>query len=54
MIHGKNLLIRIFKWILVILFFPLSLIFVAYFNRKRNPYKYEWEDHNEVLDTDSK
>jgi len=30
-----NLIFSIFKWILIILFFPLSLIFVGYYKQKR-------------------
>ncbi len=29
-----------FKWILIILFFPISLIFVGYYNQKRNKKTY--------------
>lgn len=28
-------ILNIFKWILIILFFPLSLIFVGYYKQKR-------------------
>jgi preprotein translocase subunit SecG len=50
MIREKNIILRLIKWILVILFFPVSLLFVAYFNRKHNSYNYEWEEKNEELD----
>ncbi|MFT5820221.1 MAG: preprotein translocase subunit SecG [Crocinitomix sp.] len=53
MIKEKNIFLKIIKWIFVILFFPLSLLFVAYFNRKHNTYNYEWEEKeaNEKLES---
>jgi preprotein translocase subunit SecG len=52
-IKEKNIFLKIIKWIFVILFFPLSLLFVAYFNRKHNTYNYEWEEKeaNEKLES---
>lgn len=35
-----KLLWNIIKWILIILFFPLSLIFVAYYKQKREKKTY--------------
>jgi len=35
-----NMILNILKWILIILFFPLSLIFVAYYKQKRAKKEY--------------
>jgi len=35
-----HLIWNIFKWILIILFFPLSLIFVAYYKQKKAKKEY--------------
>lgn len=51
MIKEKNVFLKVIKWIFVILFFPLSLLFVAYFNRKHNTYSYEWEEKKQVEET---
>jgi preprotein translocase subunit SecG len=40
-----SILIKILKWTLIILFFPLSLIFVAYHRQKIENRKY-WEEKN--------
>jgi preprotein translocase subunit SecG len=35
-----SLILSIFKWILIIIFFPLSLIFVAYYRQKKAKKEY--------------
>ncbi len=40
-----SLLIKILKWTLIILFFPISLIFVAYSRQKIEKRKY-WDEKN--------
>jgi hypothetical protein len=35
----------IFKWILIILFFPLSLLFVAYFKQQQSKKEYFKDEH---------
>ena len=38
-----NFFLNILKWILIILFFPLSLLFVAYFKQRKSNNNY-WKD----------
>jgi preprotein translocase subunit SecG len=35
-----KLILNILKWILIILFFPLSLLFVAYFKQRKSAKEY--------------
>lgn len=52
-----KLIFTIIKWILIILFFPISLIFVFYFNEKKSKtlareayYKNKRSEHTESLE----
>ena len=38
-----NVILNILKWILIMLFFPLSLIFVAYYRQKKAKKEY-WKE----------
>lgn len=43
-----NIFLNIIKWVLIILFFPLSLLFVAYFKQRKQTYNYELEEKKEA------
>lgn len=35
-----KILLNVLKWIFIILFFPVSLLFIAYFNQRRSRIEY--------------
>ena len=41
-----NIITTCLKWILIILFFPLSLIFVGYYKQKKAKKEYKEKEYN--------